>query len=409
MTSADMDLQQILCREAATLPLQFQQSIGATMISTVINGQALRRAALLMFAGVLGMAVSGCGGGGTASVPSTTSTTPADTSATSFLSYKDPYHPLVDAAGYVQKTAQVNNVSFSYAEGPDNGPPLVLLHAQMLDWYSYSRVLPDLAKSFHVYDIDYQGHGATVTAADYPMTANQIGADLADFITQRIGQAVYVTGNSSGGLLATWLAANRPALVRAVVLEDPPLFSSEYPEIKNTIADRAFATSYTAVTQDHPSDFLLYWVNQNAEFFTNNIGPGSSVLLSAAIVAYRQANPGQPVELGMIQDDTIRMMVRGLGEYDPRFGAAFYDGSWNQGFDHATALAAITCPVLLMQANTTILDDGTVNGAMSQQQADLAMSLLKNGVYMKVDSEHVINLAKPDVFLAAINQFFLGK
>jgi pimeloyl-ACP methyl ester carboxylesterase len=46
-----------------------------------------------------------------------------------------------------------------------------------------------------------------------------------------IGEPVYVTGNSSGKLLAVWLAANRPDLVKAVVLEDPPLFSSDYPEI----------------------------------------------------------------------------------------------------------------------------------------------------------------------------------
>jgi pimeloyl-ACP methyl ester carboxylesterase len=59
------------------------------------------------------------------------------------------------------------------------------------------------------------------------MTAGQIGNDLVNFIETVIGEPVYVTGNSSGGLLTVWLAANRPDLVKAVVLEDPPLFSSE--------------------------------------------------------------------------------------------------------------------------------------------------------------------------------------
>lgn len=59
------------------------------------------------------------------------------------------------------------------------------------------------------------------------------------------------------------------------------------------------------------------------------------------------------------------MMVRGLDQYDPRFGAAFYDGTWNTGFDHAAALAAIACLVLLMQAETSTSPDGTLMGAMS--------------------------------------------
>ncbi|WP_195763539.1 alpha/beta fold hydrolase [Duganella guangzhouensis] len=318
----------------------------------------------------------------------------------------DPYHDKVAAAGYVQKTAQVNRIKLSYVEGPDNGPPLVLLHAQLLDWFSYSRVLPALAQSFHVYDIDYPGHGATVTPADYSMSANQIGADLGDFIARQIGKPVYLSGNSSGGLLATWLAANRPQLVKAVVLEDPPLFSSEYPRIQQTIANRAFRTSYTAL-QDHPDNFLLYWIDGNAQFFKKNVGPGTPLMLTQLVKLYHRMHPGQPAEIGLLRNDTVRMMVRGLDQYDPRFGAAFYDGSWNAGFDHAAALASIDCPVLLMQAHTTTLPDGTLNGAMSEAEAQRAVSLLKHGSLLKVDAGHVINLEQPALFVDTLRGFFL--
>ncbi len=323
-----------------------------------------------------------------------------------FASYTDPYHDKVAAAGYVEKTAQVNRVKLSYAEGPDNGPPLVLLHAQLLDWFSYSRVLPALARRFHVYVIDYPGHGGTVTPPDYPMTASRIGADLADFIDRRIGKPVYISGNSSGGLLALWLAANRPQLVRAALLEDPPLFSAEYPRIRETVAYRAFRTSYTAL-QDRPADFLLYWIDGNAQFFRTRVAPGTPFILTHAVNAYRKANPGKPVEIGLLRNDTVRMMVRGLDRYDPRFGAAFYDGSWNAGFDHAAALASIACPVLLMQANVSTLPDGTLNGAMSEAEAQRAMALLKTGRFLKVDAEHVVNLDKPALFVDTLERFFL--
>lgn len=321
--------------------------------------------------------------------------------------YVDPYHALVAEAGYVLKTARVNQVVLSYAEGPDNGPPLVLLHAQHLDWFSYSRVLPALAKHFHVFDVDYPGHGATVTPANYPMTANQIGADLGDFIKDKIGAPVFISGNSSGGLLTVWLAANRPELVKSVLLEDPPLFSAEYPRIKQTIADRSFETSYKA-SRDHSDDFLLYWIDTSAPFFRKHVGPGTPFLLTEAVKAYRRANPGQPIEIGMLHNDTVRLLIRGLNQYDPRFGAAFYDGSWNRGFSHAAALKKIRCPTLLLQANTSTLENGTLEGAMSGAEAARAMTLLSKGKYMNVDATHVVNLDKPGEFTRILERFFWG-
>ncbi len=321
--------------------------------------------------------------------------------------YTDPWHAKIAAAGYVEKTAQINQVSLSYVEGPDNGPPLVLLHAQHMDWFSYSRVLPELARSFHVFDVDYPGHGQTTVPDDYPMTANQIGSDLGDFIGTVVQGPAYVTGNSSGRLLSTWLAANRPDLVRSVVLEDPPLFSAEYPRIKQTIADRSFATCQQAVDEG-VDDFLLYWVESNSAFFKNNVGRGSDVLLKQAIRSYRRANPGKPAEIGLLPNTTARFFVRGLDQNDPRFGAAFHDGTWNEGFDHAEALAKITCPTLLLQADYTMLDDGTLNGAMTREDADRAMSLLPGGTYRKVDASHVVHLDEPEQFTQIVEDFFLG-
>jgi pimeloyl-ACP methyl ester carboxylesterase len=321
--------------------------------------------------------------------------------------YVDPWKAPVAAAGFTLRTARVGDVDFNYAEGPDNGPPLVLLHAQHMDWFSYSRVLPALAERFHVFDIDYPGHGATVVPEDYPMTANRIGTDLAAFIEAMIARSVYLAGNSSGGLLTAWLAANRPDLVEAVVLEDPPLFSAEYPRIKATIADRSFKTCSDAV-RDEADDFLLYWIRSNRAFFTRNVAPGAAFLLAQAVKAYRAARPGQPAEIGLLRNDTVRLFLRGMDQYDPRFGAAFHDGTWNAGFGHAEALAKIACPTLLVHADFSFLPDGTLNGAMSQEDADKAVSLLANATYRKVDATHVVHLANPSLYTDLVEGFFLA-
>ena len=69
----------------------------------------------------------------------------------------------------------------------------------------------------------------------------------------------------------------------------------------------------------------------------------------------------------------------------------------------------VQCPTLLLHANIEIEEDGTLNGAMSQEQAELAASLLQNGKYVRVDSTHVINLEEPDEFIQLIENFFLGQ
>jgi hypothetical protein len=115
--------------------------------------------------------------------------------------------------------------------------------------------------------------------------------------------------------------------VKAALPEDPPLFASEYPRIKQTIADRDFATN-SAGAHAHVEDFLLYWIQESKPFFEKNVGPGSAELLIEAVKATRAAHPCQPVELTAVSNDTIRLFLRGMDhQYDPWFGAAFHRGT----------------------------------------------------------------------------------
>lgn len=67
----------------------------------------------------------------------------------------------VRRVGFVEKQAEINGAVINYAEGPDNGPPLLLIHGQVMNWQSYQRVLPALARDFHVFAIDVYGHGGS--------------------------------------------------------------------------------------------------------------------------------------------------------------------------------------------------------------------------------------------------------
>jgi hypothetical protein len=108
--------------------------------------------------------------------------------------YKNPSEQNLIEAGIEEKTVKVGNVDFNYVEGQNNGPALLLLHAQTLDWFTYSKVLPVLSKEFHIFAVDYPGHGKTIypeikqTIADRLFTASyqavqdkQYGGNFLDY------------------------------------------------------------------------------------------------------------------------------------------------------------------------------------------------------------------------------------
>jgi pimeloyl-ACP methyl ester carboxylesterase len=83
------------------------------------------------------------------------------------MNYAERDATRVDRAGFVEKQATINGSRLNYAEGPDNGPPLLLIHGQLTDWRSWSRVLPELSKRYHVFAVDCYGHGLSAHASDF--------------------------------------------------------------------------------------------------------------------------------------------------------------------------------------------------------------------------------------------------
>lgn len=214
------------------------------------------------------------------------------------------------------------------------------------------------------------------------MNANLIGNHLTQLIKTVIKEPVFISGNSSGGVLTAWLAANEPDWVKAIILEDPALLSSECPRLYSTIADKSFSMCSEFLCQGD-QDFLLYWIGQCRDFFKKYVGFDISPILTASIQHYRKYNPDKPVEIFFLPS-IVRLMIRGMSCYDPHFGAAFHENTWNAGFDHAETLTRIQCPALLLHAKTEIMEDGTLNGAMSQEEADCIVTLIPNCKYLKV-------------------------
>src|SRR5215469_10687004 len=108
-----------------------------------------------------------------------------------------------------------------YRSGSDQKPSILLLHGITDSGRCWPRVAADLYGSYDVTMTDARGHGHSGTSTDFSMA---LLADDAAAVIRALGlEKPYVWGHSMGAITASTLAAAYPDLVRAVVLEDPPL------------------------------------------------------------------------------------------------------------------------------------------------------------------------------------------
>lgn len=99
------------------------------------------------------------------------------------------------------------------------GPPLVLVHGLMGRGGTWSRQVPWLAHHGSVHTYDAPWHRGADDDAAAPISTEHFVAELAAAVESLSAPAVLI-GHSMGGLHSWCLAAERPELVRAVVVED---------------------------------------------------------------------------------------------------------------------------------------------------------------------------------------------
>ncbi len=76
------------------------------------------------------------------------------------FNFDKPLLRQINKAGLIEKQVNLDDGTvLNYAEGPDNGLPLFLIHGQTAAWQIYGKVLYELSKHYHIYVIDCHGHG----------------------------------------------------------------------------------------------------------------------------------------------------------------------------------------------------------------------------------------------------------
>lgn len=306
-------------------------------------------------------------------------------------------------AGFVEKQATLpDGTVINYGEGPDNGPPLLLIHGQMTSWEDYEKVLPKLSRRFHVFAVDCHGHGGSSKNPE-KYSAISMGNDLIWFLEQVIKAPAIVSGHSSGGLLAAWLAANSPEHVRGVVLEDPPFFSTETGRREATYAWRdGFETIHAFLNQAEETNYTCFYLEHT--YLRNFFGESWNGIQKYAN-AYLERHPGERLRIFFLPPSMNRAFDLLAGDYDLRFGDTFYDNAWMEGYDHAKTLAKINCPSVLIHTNWSYDEQRVLLAAMSGEDARRAHELIDNNVLVNVKSGHDVHWEKPKEFTNILFDF----
>jgi pimeloyl-ACP methyl ester carboxylesterase len=311
-------------------------------------------------------------------------------------------------AGFGEKYFDTGEVKLHYLVGPDNGLPLILIPAQGLSLESYQRVLVPLSKDFQVFAVDVRGHGKSGwTTGNYNFP--NMGRDFKKLLEDVIKQPAIISGNSSGGLIALWLAANVPDKVRGIILEDTPVFSAEWPRLRDDCwVFRMFKRMTETIGSSNNRNLAAFFkdievpseakqkVIQFPNWFTSSI--------SIMIRIHQWLWPGKPVDLFLLPAET-RMLIKGLSEYDPDFTRAFVDGRAYEGYSHSEALEKVRCPLLVLQANWFRHPEYGLVGSMDDNDLKRLQLLVPHAEYKRITSGHMIHFEKPEQYIKEVKEF----
>lgn len=145
---------------------------------------------------------------------------------------KDPVNPLASVSaksitddalvkslpGFKRGFATVNGVRLHYVEG-GKGDPVLLLPGWPQTWWSYNKVMPELAKRYRVIAIDIRGMGASGKPAG-GYDKKTMAADIEALVTHLKLPTPHIVGHDIGAQVAHSYAANYPQRTRTLTLLD---------------------------------------------------------------------------------------------------------------------------------------------------------------------------------------------
>ncbi len=297
-----------------------------------------------------------------------------------------------------RKLYQKQDIKLSYYEIKNDLKPLVLIHAQGVDAASFKTVWEKLSKHYHIYSVDCYGHGESLhDAGQYNI--KDIGGAISCFIEDVVKEKVFLLGHSSGGLIAAYIASSTE-LCSHLILEDAPFFSSQGEQRKKTFNYMDLSTvCHNFINQSGSKDFVLYYFsNQYAwNLFPEKSREKVKQKMTGMAAKDRKKHPDRDLKV-MFWPKTALSGFRGMNNYDPLFGEAFFNDSFHCGIPHENILRNIKCKTVFMKARTNFSEDGILMAALSEEDLRKVTELIADCKVIRFDCGHGIHIEKPRLF-----------
>lgn len=265
-----------------------------------------------------------------------------------------------------ERNVSVGPVNLNCAIAAEAGPPLLLVHGVTSRWQTWLPVLPSLALRWQIHALDLRGHGASGRQAD-AYRINDYADDVVALLQRGIGAPTVIVGHSLGAIIATAVAARVPQLVRAVVLEDPPLAAFRHEQLRERPEHAGFLALRDLAREGRSFDDLLK-------------------ILSARRPELDAAG--------------VRAWAASIAALDPDVLTLVVEDRAKVGYDQDTCLRQIAAPTLLLQGEPSL------GGALNDADALRAAELLMHGTYLKLPHVgHGIHAADPASFSRIVHDF----
>lgn len=255
-----------------------------------------------------------------------------------------------------ERSFETGTGSLNYAEA-GAGASVVLLHGGSARWQQLEKLVRTLADRWHAYAPDLRGHGLSGhVPGHYRLT--DYADDIVAFLERGTGPA-RVFGHSLGAQVAIVAAARRPDLFRALAIGDTPLSRS---------------TLRPGLLANRP--MLSLWRDLAG---SDRDRDGIADALRDMWVPEFEGRSGRAEDLMPKDSPWFDFMAGCLRDLDPTMLDAVMEfDEMHAGYEADRVLPAITCPVLLVQA------DPAHGGALSDKDVTLARSLLRDARVARV-------------------------
>jgi pimeloyl-ACP methyl ester carboxylesterase len=265
----------------------------------------------------------------------------------------------------IEHTFDTGVVRLNYADSGGPKPPFLLLHGATLSWQTFLPLISALSQEWRVLALDLRGHGKS---GRVPGGYNFVdySEDVKSFLEAVVAEPTVLLGHSYAGYFALQAAAEAPELARAVILVDTPLFYRRKP-LRESGWYRWFAKAYDAI----------------------------SGTPARGEVEARLAEAFPDESAGYVSQRAERLML-----VDPESLLTFMEHRHMVGYRLDDYLRRITCPVLLVRADPTLV------AALEEEDAKYALSLLRHGSLVQAEGAgHMMHVSHPGVLLQYIEQF----